>query len=73
MNQSFIGKLFNFGTIKFFSPVLKQEYFLTNVSNPINLKNAIEDLVDSEKSERSKKIREEIIPIRGGRVEFTGE
>lgn len=64
VDQSFIGKIFNFGSIKLYSPVLKQDYYLNNVSNPIKLKKTIEQTVDSAQVFASKRSNEMIIPFR---------
>lgn len=61
LDQTFIGKLLNFGTIHFYSPVLKQEYYLENVSSPVLLKESIENMVASHKSGRTNQM---IIPKR---------
>lgn len=34
VEQSFLGKLFNYGTIKFYNPVLKEDVNLANVPDP---------------------------------------
>lgn len=34
INQSLMGRLFNFGTIRLFNPVLKEEIFLEDIPNP---------------------------------------
>ncbi len=34
INQTFIGKLFNYGSIKLFNPVLREEVYLLNIPNP---------------------------------------
>lgn len=60
VDQSFIGRILNYGSIKFYSPVLKQEYFLTNITDPVNLKEAIEDIVNNE----GRASGDMIIPIR---------
>ena len=64
VEQNFIGRIFNFGSIKFYSPVLKQEYFLNNITNPIKLKETIEETVDSIQNGSSEKKKEFIIPLR---------
>lgn len=40
INQSLFGRIFNFGTIRLFNPVLKEEIFLEDIPNP-NLYGAI--------------------------------
>lgn len=62
--QDWLGKLFNYGSIQFYSPVLKQEYFLNNVSNPVSLKESIEATVRSAHAQQAQSSREMIIPIR---------
>lgn len=32
--QTFLGKLFNYGTIKFYNPVLKEDVYLQNIPEP---------------------------------------
>lgn len=61
LDQTFLGKLLNFGTIHFYSPVLKQEYYIENVSSPTHLKESIENMVSSHKSGRASQM---IIPKR---------
>ena len=34
VDQGFLGKIFNFGTIEIFNPLLKQTFWLTNVPFP---------------------------------------
>lgn len=50
LDQTFIGRILNFGTIHFYSPVLKQEYYIENVGSPSKLKENIENMVSSHKS-----------------------
>jgi PH (Pleckstrin Homology) domain-containing protein len=45
LRQGFIGKLFNYGTIRIFSPLLKQDYYLTNIHNPREIMRTLEDEV----------------------------
>lgn len=56
LEQSFWQKMYNYGTIHFFSPVLKQEYFLTNISNPKQTRDLIDQVVNSNKSGQKEKI-----------------
>ena len=63
--QDALGKFFNFGTIKFYSPVLKRKYFLYNVPDPLNLKQTIEKLLTLKGNLKRKDINEFIIPIKG--------
>lgn len=52
ISQGIIGRIFNFGTIKIYSPLLKQEYFITNVHNPKQILTTLEDdLSEKGKSE----------------------
>lgn len=53
VEQDIWGRLFNFGSIRFFSPVLKQEYSISNISNPINVKSVIENIVSDSKALRT--------------------
>lgn len=34
VRQSFWGRIFNYGTIKLYNPVLRADVYLTNISNP---------------------------------------
>ncbi|MCX7956240.1 MAG: PH domain-containing protein [Patescibacteria group bacterium] len=34
INQGLFGKIFNFGTIRLYNPVLKEEIFIENINNP---------------------------------------
>ncbi|HVA97028.1 MAG TPA: PH domain-containing protein [Candidatus Acidoferrales bacterium] len=45
LNQGLLGKLFNYGTIKIFSPLLKQDYYLMNIHNPREIAKTLEDEV----------------------------
>lgn len=60
VEQTVFQKIFRYGNIKFYSPVFKKEYFLLNVSQPLKLKEFIQELVIKE--EPSEKITEKIIP-----------
>ena len=60
VEQNFFQKLFRYGNIKFYSPVLKKEYHLQNVSHPIELKEFIQGLVIKEGADEA--ITEKIIP-----------
>lgn len=53
-NQSLLGRLLNFGTLHFFSPVLRQEYYLSNVPDVFSLRNLVDEIVNSVKSEGTK-------------------
>lgn len=49
VNQSFLSNLFNIGTIKVFSPVLKQDFYIENVDNPQKVADLIKEEVESPK------------------------
>lgn len=59
LEQGFIGKIFNFGTIHFYSPVLKQEYYIENVSAPSSIKSFIEENIKNSKNSKKSQM---IIP-----------
>ncbi|HNQ17464.1 MAG TPA: PH domain-containing protein [Candidatus Woesebacteria bacterium] len=62
VEESFWGKLFHFGTVRFYSPVLKVEYSLEEVPDPLELKKTIERMVKQNRSQHQR--GETIIPIR---------
>jgi len=64
VNQTFLGKLFNYGSISFFSPVLKQEHHISNISNPVDFKNAIDGNMTEVYNYGSVRNNELIVPIR---------
>lgn len=43
IQQDFWGKLFNYGTIILSSPILKHEFFLTDIHNPKNIAKTFDD------------------------------
>lgn len=45
LNQGLLGKLFNYGTIRIFSPLLKQDYYLMNIHNPREIVKTLENEV----------------------------
>ena len=45
LNQGLLGKIFNYGTIKIFSPYLKRDYYLTNIPKPREIVKMLEDEV----------------------------
>lgn len=47
ISQGILGRILNFGTIKLYSPLLKQEYFLRNVHDPRHILEALEDDINS--------------------------
>lgn len=49
VNQSFFSNLFNVGSIKIFSPVLKQDFYIENVDNPQKIARKIKEEVESPK------------------------
>jgi uncharacterized membrane protein YdbT with pleckstrin-like domain len=50
ISQGVLGKIFNFGTIRIFSPLLKQEYFINNVHNPKQILESLEDDLSDRKN-----------------------
>ncbi len=62
VEQGFIGKVLDFGTIQFYSPVLRQQYYLHNIPHPLKLKEQIEAVIATTREEGG---GEKIIPIRG--------
>lgn len=62
VEESFWGKLFHFGTVRFYSPVLKKEYSLSEVPDPVELKKTIERMVKQNRTQNPR--NETIIPIR---------
>jgi len=56
VSQNVFGKIFNFGTVAVFSPVLKSEYFIRDISNPYLIKNFIVELIDDKIEEKDRKI-----------------
>ena len=51
ISQSLLGRLFNFGTVKVYSPLLKQEYYISNVHNPKQILTSLEDDLSEKGSE----------------------
>lgn len=45
LHQGLLGRLFNYGTIRIFSPLLKQDYYLMNIQNPREIVKMLEDEV----------------------------
>ena len=43
--QGLVGRILNYGTVKIFSPVLKQELYMTEVSNPRQIVDHVKDLL----------------------------
>jgi hypothetical protein len=62
--QSFTGKIFKFGTVRIYSPVLKREYFLSDIPDPHNIRAAVIDLLSVEDSNDKKIIPKEHIERR---------
>lgn len=50
ITQSIFGKIFNYGTIKLYSPLLKQDYFINNVHNPKQILSSLEDDLSEKQS-----------------------
>jgi hypothetical protein len=61
VTQSFIAKICNFGTIEVYSPVLQSKYYLNDVPDPHNIKDAVVALLSSEKDKDKKIIPKERI------------
>lgn len=59
VKQSLFGKLFNFGTVRIYSPVLRREYFLRDIPDPHHLRSAVIDLLSAEKGNDKKIIPKE--------------
>lgn len=45
LNQSFLGLLFNYGTIELYDPALKEQAYLLNISNPKNNNEKIQKII----------------------------
>lgn len=60
VRQDVFSRLFGFGTVSFYSPVLKKEYTLTDIANPYEMKDMILGLIDDPRGREEK-----IIPIAG--------
>lgn len=58
--QTLLGKLLNYGTVKIYSPVLKREYFLTEISDPQNIRDMMISLMTETKSKNEKIIPKEL-------------
>jgi len=61
VNQSFMGKLLNFGTVQVYSPVLQSEYFLRDIPDPHHIRTAVVALLSSKKDNDKKIIPKEHI------------
>lgn len=55
VEQSLLGKILNFGTIRIYSPVLKREYFLNDIPDPHHMRSSVISLL-SGKGDQDKKI-----------------
>lgn len=49
VEQSFLGLLFNYGTIELYDPALKDQVYLLNISNPKKANKTIQRIVSKEK------------------------
>lgn len=47
VQQTLLGKLLNYGTVRVYSPVLKKEYFLQEIPDPHNMKDVIVGLLNT--------------------------
>src|SRR3989344_4296715 len=45
LNQSFLGLLFNYGTIELYDPALKEQVYLLNIANPKKNSDKIQKIV----------------------------
>jgi uncharacterized membrane protein YdbT with pleckstrin-like domain len=52
LSQSVMGRIFGFGTIRFFSPMLKHEFYLHNVHNPQEKLSSIENVLKEKNTGR---------------------
>ncbi len=50
VEQSFLGLLFNYGTIELYDPALKEQVYLLNIANPKKYSEIIQDIVSKEKN-----------------------
>ncbi len=50
LNQSFLGLLFNYGTIELYDPALKEQVYLLNVANPKKNSEKIQKLVSKKEN-----------------------
>jgi len=53
ITQSLFGKIFNYGTIRIYSPLLKQDYFISNVHDPRSILTSIEDDLSDKQSKET--------------------
>jgi len=51
VEQSLLGRLLNYGTVRVYSPVLKKEYFLQEIPNPHGMKDIILTLLNDKDGE----------------------
>ena len=49
VEQSFLGLLFNYGTIELYDPALKEQVYLLNITNPKSTNKTIQRIVSKEK------------------------
>lgn len=57
--QTLPGKILNYGTVRIYSPVLKREYFINEISNPHNVREAVIALLSANKDNDKKIIPKE--------------
>lgn len=60
VSQSLPGKLLNYGTVKIYSPVLKREYSLVDISNPQQTRDTIISLLGTKTGQLQKIIPKEM-------------
>lgn len=58
VTQDFTGRMLNYGTVSFYSPVLKKQYYLYDIPNPEKIKNSIIELIAIKHESKDK-----IIPL----------
>ncbi len=51
LNQSFLGLLFNYGTIELYDPALKEQVYLLNIANPKKNSEKIQKIVSKPKTQ----------------------
>jgi len=51
LRQSFLGLLFNYGTIELYDPALKEQVYLLNIANPKRYSKTIQNILSKEKNQ----------------------
>ncbi len=57
--QSLVGRLLGYGTVRIYSPVLKREYFLNDIPNPVHVKDTVLSLLKTDHYDNKKIIPRE--------------